>query len=335
METRNKKRKKEMRSPNRSIWEKFLWGVTALGFNTTLALIRILPERCLPALGDWLGLVGYYIIPDRQKIAQENIKLVYGAELSAKQIKSMAKAAFKNISRDIIEVGLSYISHPDQCFLKKNISVQGIENLDNALKKGKGVIAISAHLGNFPIISAKLAVLGYPFSLIAKDPNNPYLVDIFQQWRKRLGIGIIPYKPRHRCASESLKVLRKNGIVMMQIDQNPQKKYGVDVDFFEHRLPTYSGPIVLSLRSGAALVPMFIHRNTDNTEALQILPEITLKDSSSKDQDLNENLRAINVICEAWIKKYPEQWWWMHRRFRGVIKHFPRITRKYYHTHHE
>jgi len=321
MKTKSKNQEKKI-NKKLWLWEKILWGVTALGFKATLGIIRILPECCLPTLGDWFGVLGYYIIPHRQKIARENIKRVYGSALSAKQIKSMAKAAFKNISRDMIEVGLSYISSLDQRFFKKNISVQGIENLDNALKKGKGVIAISAHLGNFPLIGAKLAVLGYPFSLIAKDPKNIYLVNIFQQWRNRLGIGVIPYKPRHRCANESLKVLRKNGIIMILIDQNPRKKYGVNVDFFDHQLPTYSGPIVLALRTGAALVPMFIHRNTDNTETLHILPEIILKASDAKGQDISQNLRAINVICEAWIKKYPEQWWWMHRRFRRAKKTF-------------
>jgi KDO2-lipid IV(A) lauroyltransferase len=67
---------------------------------------------------------------------------------------------------------------------------------------------------------------------------------------------------------------------------------------------------------------MFIHRNTNNTETLHILPEITLKASHAKDQDVIENLRAINVVCEEWIKKYPEQWWWMHRRFRWATKIF-------------
>ena len=319
MKPESKNQEEKMRKQNLSLWEKFLWGVTALGFYTTLGIIRILPERCLPTLGDWLGVLGYYTIPHRQKIAQENIKRVYGSALSPKQIKSMAKAAFKNISRDMMEVGLSYVFAPDQRFLKKNISVQGIENLDNALKKGKGVIAISAHLGNFPLISAKMAVLGYPFSLIAKAPKNIYLVDVFQEWRHRLGIGVIPYKPRHRCVSESVKVLRKNGIIMMLIDQNARKRYGVYVDFFDYQLPTYSGPIVLALRTGAALVPMFIHRNTNDTETLHVLPEITL----NKDQEVSENLRTINVLCETWIKKYPDQWWWMHRRFRRAKKHFP------------
>jgi len=324
METESKTQEKKIKKQTLWFWEKFLWRVNALGFKATLGIIRILPERCLPTLGDWFGFLGYHIIPHRQKMAQENIKRVYGSALSAKQIKSMAKAAFKNISRDMLEVGLSYVSPPDQGFLQKNISVQGIENLDNALKKGKGVIAISPHLGNFPLIGFKMGILGYPFSLIAKDPKNIYLVNIFQQWRNRFGIGAIPYKPRHRCASEALKVLRKNGIIMLLIDQNPTKKYGVDVIFFDYQIPTYSGPIILALKTGAALVPMFIHRNTNNTETLHIVPEITLKKSDAKDQDVIDNLRAINVLCEAWIKKYPEQWWWMHRRFRWAKKIFPK-----------
>jgi len=316
-----------MRKQKHSLWKKFLWGVTALGFKATLGIIRILPERCLPILGDWFGVLGYYITPHRQKIAQENIKRVYGSALSAKQIKSMAKAAFKNISRNMIEVGLSCVSSSDQRFLKKNISVQGIENLDNALKKGKGVIAISAHLGTFASISAKMATLGYPFWLIFKDPENIYLVNTFQGWRNHLGIGAIPYKPRHRCASESLKVLKKKGILMILIDQNPRKKYGVYVEFFGHQLPTYSGPVVLALKTGAPLVPMFIHRNNNNTETIHILPEITLKASNDKPRDIVDNLKAINVICEAWIKRYPEQWWWMHRRFRWAKKTFSKNDR--------
>jgi Kdo2-lipid IVA lauroyltransferase/acyltransferase len=328
MEIKNKNQEKKIKKPKPPLWEKFLWRLAAAGFNTTFGIMRILPVRFLPTLGGWVGALGYYTIPQRQKIARENIKRVYGSALSEKQIKSIAKAVFKNISRDMMEAALTYVSAPDQFFLKKNFSVQGIENLDNALKKGKGVIAVSAHLGNFSLISAKMAVLGYPFSLIAKYPKNIYLVNIYQQWGNRLGIGIIPYKPRHRCANESLKVLRENGVLMLLNDQNPPKKYGVYVDFFDHQLPTYSGPIVLALKTGAAVVPMFMHRNPDYTETLHILPEIPLKTSDDKDQDIIENLRAINVAYEVWIKKYPEQWLWLHRRFRWAKKPLPQNNEK-------
>src|SRR4030042_3603602 len=138
METESKNQEEKIKKQKLRLWEKFLWGVTAVGFNTTLGIIRIIPERFLPILGNWLGSFWYYVMPSRQKIARENIKRVYGSKFSAKEIRSLAKAVFKNISRDMIEVGISYVSAPDPRFLKKNISVQGIENLDNALKKGKG-----------------------------------------------------------------------------------------------------------------------------------------------------------------------------------------------------
>lgn len=318
--TGRKKQKEKIQNHKIGLWEKLFWRICASGFMGTLVIIRILPECFLPTLGEWLGVVGYYLTFPRQKIARGNIRRVFGATLSEKQIKSIAKSAFKNMSRDMLEVGLSYVGPRDQSFLKKNFSVQGTEHLDQALKKGKGVIAVSVHMGNFTLLSGKMVTLGYPFSLIFKNPKNSYLVNTFQQWRDRLGIGLIPYKPRHRCASESLNVLKKNGVVMMLIDQNPPRKSGVYVDFFGYQLPTYSGAIILALKSGAALLPMFVHRNADNTETITILPEIPLKKSPDKERDIVEHMRAIHVICEEWIKKYPEQWWWMHRRFRRAKK---------------
>jgi len=297
-----------------------LSALAVLGVNTTLILIRLLPKRFLPFLGDCLGILGYYLIPKRKKIAEKNIKLVYGDNLSSRKIKALTRAVFRNISRDMIEVGLSFVYSQKKSYWEKNISLQGKEHLDLALKKGKGVIAVSAHLGNFPIISAKLASLGYPFSLIAKDPENIYLAKVFKLWREKLGIGTIPYKPRYRCVTESLKTLRKNGIIMMLIDQNPRKRYGEKIDFFNYQIPTYTGPIVLALRTGAAIIPIFIHRNLDHTETINILPEITINHSENKPQDIIDHLQVINSHCEAWIKKYPEQWWWIHRRFRRAKK---------------
>jgi len=143
-----------------------------------------------------------------------------------------------------------------------------------------------------------------------------YLIDLFRQWRDQAGIGFIPYKPRRVCVSESLKVLRNNGIIFLQIDQNPRKNHGVDVEFFGYQVPTYSGPVVMAFRTGAAIVPLFIHRDDNNTETITILTEVSLKRSKDRNQDIVDNLRAINKLCEDWIKKYPEQWWWIHRRFR-------------------
>lgn len=301
-------------------WKKFGWWISAKLLKAFFFFIRFCPESFLLKIGTGVGILMYYVLPHRKKTGLNNLRMVFGGNISSKKRKALIKKTFINISQDVLEVVRSYVSPHFHHFLTKNISVQGEKHLDSALKKGKGVIAVSAHIGNFPIISAKMASLGYPFFLIAKDPNNIYLIDVFKQWRGRLGIGFIPYKPRRLCASEAIKVLRKNNIVFLLSDQNPRKKYGVYVDFFGYHVPMYGGPVVLARRTGAAIVPMFIHRNDDHTETITILPEISLKKSKDHKQDMLDNLRTINSLCEGWIRKYPEQWWWIHRRFRRARK---------------
>jgi KDO2-lipid IV(A) lauroyltransferase len=296
------------------------WWISAKALRFFSFLIQSCPERLLPKLGDGLGVIAFYVLPHLRNIGVDNIKKVFGSKISKSEIRILIKASLKNISRNIIELAYCCVSSQPQRFLRQNISVIGKENLDKALKKGRGVITVSAHLGNFPIVGAYMADLGYPFWIINKDPENIYLKNLFKQWMDHLGIRSVPYKPRRICVSESIRVLRNNGVIFLQVDQNPRKKHGVYVEFFGYHLPTYSGLVVMALRTGAAIVPMFIHRNADNTETITIQPEVSLKKSKDKSQNIVDNLRIINIICEDWIRRYPEQWWWIHRRFRRALK---------------
>ena len=292
------------------------WWISAKLSVVFFAFIRNCPERFLPHLGDGLGLLMYYVLPHRKKTGIQNVKLVYGSTLPDEARGRLIKNTFRNHAKDILETTRSCVSPHFEIFLRENISVRGEPHLERALRKGRGVIAVSAHMGNFPIIAAKMVSLGYPVSLIVKNLNNVFLIDALGQWMKRYGIGTIPYKPRRLCASASLRVLRNNGVVLLLIDQNPRKKYGIPVEFFGYHVPTYGGLVTLAKRTGAATIPLFIHRNHDNTETIEILPEVPLKKSDNHEQDLVDNLRTINRICEAWIKQFPAQWWWIHRRFR-------------------
>jgi Kdo2-lipid IVA lauroyltransferase/acyltransferase len=300
----------------KSLLRKVGWWVSAKLSLIFAALIRISPERILPHLGSGFGLLMYHVLPQRRNIGIQNAKLVYGADFSREAGVGLMKNMFRNLGKDMLETTRSHVSPRFEIQLKKNIEVRGEAHLKSALKRGKGVIAVSGHIGNFPIIAAKMASLGYPLFLIAKDPNNVFLVDAFRQWMNRYGVGYIPYKPRRKCASVSLSVLRKNGVVLLLIDQNSRKKYGIPVEFFGYRVPTYGGLVTLAKRTGAATIPLFIHRNDDDTETIDILPEVPLKESGNYEQDLVDNLRTFNRLCESWIKQYPEQWWWVHRRFR-------------------
>ncbi|HOC39741.1 MAG TPA: hypothetical protein PKJ77_10720 [Thermodesulfobacteriota bacterium] len=290
------------------------WWFDAKALYCFASLVESCPERFLPRLAAGLGTLSFYLLSGRRATALRNLELVWGSTTSAEERRGLVKALFKNISRDLLEV-VRLNGNPERLG-ELPIKVHGREHLDKAVEKGNGVIAVSAHVGNFPLIGARLVSLGYPFWLIYKIPKNHLSAAVFKEWMDRAGVGVIPYKPRRVCAQESLKILRKKGIVLLFIDQNPRERYGMYVDFFGYSLPTYNGPVVLAQRSGAALVPMYMHRESDGSQILTILPELSITQSDSRTESLIVNLENINRLYERWISAYPDQWWWIHRRFR-------------------
>ncbi len=290
-----------------------LWLVARI-FQDVAAFLGRCPERFFPVLARGFGTLGYYFIRERRRTGLKNVEIVWGDRTTVAQRKALVKAVFRNITRDLLEVGYSYFK--PEYIAAMNIVVHGREHLDTALAKGRGIIAVTAHLGNFPVIGCQLALMGYPSWLIFKSPKNPGVAKKFGEWMDRVGICVIPYKPRRVCARESLRVLKNNGIVQLLIDQNPRKRYGTYVEFFGYAVPTYTGPVVMARRSGAALVPMYMHRGGDGNHTLTILPEIPVNESKERIEGIRDNLRAVNKHYEAWITAHPEQWWWIHRRFR-------------------
>jgi KDO2-lipid IV(A) lauroyltransferase len=288
----------------------------ALALRILLLFLGIVPKRLFSRLGQGVGLAMFHFMPRLKRTGIANIKKAFGSKFPDPKAKALIKANLKNISHNILASSSFYYAANPQAFFDKNIFVQGGEHLEDALERGRGVFAVSAHMGSFPLIGAKMAAMGYPCWMLYKDLENIYLKNLYKLWMHNLGVRIIPSKPRRLSASESLKVLRKNGVILLFVDQNPRKKYGVYVQFFGYEVPTYSGPVVMALKTGAAIVPMHIHRNDDDTQTITIQPELNLTKSGDSSQDVTENLRAITVIYEDWIKKYPDQWWWIHRRFR-------------------
>jgi len=316
MSTNSTDKSKTKSTTKFSFREKLGMWFSAKALQIWLLFLGVVPKRLFPKLGSGMGTAMFHFMPRLRRTGIENISKVFGAKLPYPRTKALIKANLRNICHNILESASFYYAAKPQDFFDKNISIQGREHLDNALSKGKGVFAVSAHLGSFPLIGAKMAALGYPCWMLYKDLENIYLKDLYRLWMRHLGVRIIPSKPRRLSASESLKVLRNNGIILLFLDQNPRRKYGVYVEFFGYDVPTYSGPVVMASKTGAAVVPMYIRRNDNGTETITIQPEIPLRKSGYPSQDVTENLRAIKVIYEDWIKQYPDEWWWIHRRFR-------------------
>jgi len=263
--------------------------------------------------GEKFATVAFFLLRRGRKIALNNLHLALGSEKSEGEIKQICLNNFKNIGKNMMET--AYCSHQEDGYSRRLVSLEGEEYLEEALKQGKGVIAISAHLGNFPLMCVRLANEGYPISAVARISKNAKVLEPITSFMESVGMEYIPTKPRLTCVSRCLNALKRNRILFVQIDLNAPTTEAW-VDFFGYLVPTFKGSVVFSLRTGAPILPMFIVRNPDDLHKIIIHPPFRLSATGNTEQDITSNIARLTKIAERMIRDYPEQWWWAIPRFK-------------------
>ena len=285
--------------------------------TAAMAATPRLPEQWLRPIGASLGKAFYLLVSKYRRRGRKNLTYAFGTEKSRPERDTLLRACMEDIGKNFMEVMHAFGLSAEQ--LRQKIEIVGTEHLDRARAEGKGVIAFSAHLGNFILIGPRLIADGYPFSVVARDPKDPQIAQFFRHMRERFGIGSIPDKPKRECIVQCLKCLRDNGILFLQIDQNaaPDDPW---VEFFNWLVPTFKGPVVFSLRTGAPVLPFFMVRQPDNRLKLIIEPQVVFEQDADKEEEIKKNVALLTRITEEHIRRYPEQWWWLHRRWKKAKK---------------
>ncbi len=188
--------------------------------------------------------------------------------------------------------------------------MEGIEHLDSALKKGKGVILVSAHLGNWELGGCVLAKLGYDINAVALSHRHRWVNDFFNARRQLLGMKSIPFgSALRRC----FKCLQDNRVLALVGDRDYFDN-GIQVPFFRKKTIIPKGPAVLSLRFGSPIVLLFIIRNTDDTFVLKFYSLQQITPLGDKEREIRQlTLNYLKIIEDA-IREYPQQWH-VFRRF--------------------
>jgi KDO2-lipid IV(A) lauroyltransferase len=189
------------------------------------------------------------------------------------------------------------------------VDLQGEEHIHRALDLGKGALALSAHLGSFTMIGARLAAAGLPFSVVVKSPGDERLARLIDGYRTRIGIHTISAKPRREAVRGILKALRDNRIVLVIADEF--KSGDVMVDFLGLKAPAPRGPATLALRTGAVTLPMFAVRRADDSLVLSVGEPIAPVDRAELEESVVATTIAYTRQIEAAIREYPEQWNWL------------------------
>jgi len=252
----------------------------------------------------------------RRRIAR-NLQIAFGNTTDNKKLAQIAQSLSENLGLNFAETLISSTAKKKP--LLDSIQIHGIEHLEKALSHGKGVLAFSAHLGNFTLIGLKMAAEGYPFHMLVKDPRYPAVAEAFHVMQEGQGGHFIYVEPWERALRQILSCLRKNEIVCILADEK-KSKTGVLVDFFGYPAPTAPGPAVLALRTGSPLVPIFIVRRDDWSHHIYIEPQLELSLNGDRSSDIPAVVSAYTKVIENFIRMYPDQWFWINNRWKKQIR---------------
>ncbi len=276
-----------------------------------LGIFGLMPRRiaCLGArLIAWLG----FRFARRQRMAGlHNLRMAL-PELSDQERYRILGGCFRNLGRLLVE--FSRFSTLNKANIGNLVYYDGLENYHAALQRGRGVIFLTGHFGSWELSAFAHSIFGYPMKFVVRPIDNARVDQLITHYRT-LG-GNIPIQ-RRSTARDILQSLRHNEVVGILFDQNTTRSEGVFADFFGIPAATTSAIATLALRTGAAVIPGFlIWEEKLGRHRLRFDPPVELVETGDPAHDVVENTRAFNRILEGYIRKHPDQWLWIHRRWK-------------------
>lgn len=259
-------------------------------------------------LGKLFAVVGYKI-GIRKKVAKRQIRKIF-PQITKKRLQSLLKKIYYNMGITTAEI---YFGKNKKLF--KSVSTKGWENLEEAVNMNKGVILASGHFGNWQLAGEYIAQF-FNLSVIIKKQRNKYFHDFTYNRSLEEDVTLIDQKKALR---PILRLLKNNYIIAVMIDQSAGKR-GVQTKFLGHTAPTYVGAAKISLKTGCPVVPAIAFRNQDGSHKLIFEKMILPEEFKNKDRAVVKYLEHISSFLENYIRKYPEQWFWVHRRWKGKKK---------------
>ncbi len=273
-------------------------------------LIGHVPYGISVFIGRAIGALLFNIDKKRKRITIENLTRAFSGAYSETEIEAIARKVFQNLAVMFFEfMRLPWLSRKT---IGRYVEFTGLEHFDSALKKGKGVLLITGHFGNWELLGVSLALKGYNLDIVARELDSP-LFERFVLWvRTRHGNRLIS---KSRSMRRLMKSLAENSIAALLVDQNVALAEGVFVDFFGVPACTNKGPALLVEASGASAVPAFIVREGKGHRVI-VMPEIPLVSTGNRAQDILINTGLMTKAVEEMIRRYPDQWFWVHRRWK-------------------
>lgn len=292
-------------------------------------LVNTMPYLPLPVIRFFSNCLFFSLYPivgilsGLERRFRKNIEETYQGSLSKKEIRAIARKALYN--QFIGEIEVTHYFHPRRrADLLKNVRLEGIEKVNEAKKDGVGAIGITAHISNFQLIPVRLSLEDINFWFLVRDPKTRALTEAWYRYMDRINLKKINFTDRSTAIKGVIGVLKQSGFIMMLADE--YKRNGIKVDFFGR--PTYmaAGPAVISLRTGATLLPMFIVREKKSKYKIIFDEPIEHHPTGDTEKDILDLTQIRTDLLEKLVRRYPDQWLWLHSRW-GKRKRFKKLKK--------
>ncbi len=249
----------------------------------------------------------FFAYIDRREVGA-NLKAIF-PEKSDREIKGIRIHIFRNFAKYLVD--FFRFTKIDIAYIKRNVKIENIHYVNEALAKGKGVILLTAHFGNWELGGVIMGQLGYPFWAVALPHKDKRVNNFFNFQRASKGVKVIAFgNAVRRC----LTILKDNNALALVGDRDFTKKGGVVVDFFGKPTILPEGPAAFASKTGSPIVPGFVLRNQDDSFTLRFEKPLEFIPTADKNHDLLKLVESYKVVIEHYIRKNPQQWY-MFKKF--------------------
>lgn len=285
-----------------------------------LAIVRLLsrifcalPLAWALTLGRAFGLLWYYVLPIRRGVALRNVRAALGAKLPPREQRAVVRRCMQHLGMFGVESLRLPLLTPE--LSASLVERRGFEHLEAARAAGRGVVVVTAHLGNFDLLACAHAIRGVPLHVIYKHIHWKAAHDFWFHERRRCGVSVIEPRGSER---HILKALRAGEVVAFIIDQHMPPHRGIVCSFFGRLASTTPAPILFAMKTGAVIVPAVIYRaGSEGQHVSECFPPIELEaPHADRHANVHHNTERLNRWLEAQVSRYPEQWLWQHRRWK-------------------
>jgi len=261
-------------------------------------------------VGERIGRLGYAPLKIRRAVVERQLKAAFPGK-SAEEIERIARAAYGHLGRTTIETAV-LPSYDRKRILDLFEDVSGWSIVEERMARGKGLIVVTGHLGNWELGGAYLAARGLPIDAVARHMNNPLFDDYLTATRHRIGMTVVHDDQAVRRVPRSLKSGRA---VAMLVDQGALGLASSWVPFFGRLAKTPRGPAVFALRLGTPIVFGVALRTPSGRYQLTFEP-IETRDTGDREADVDRIVTEYTAVLEKWVRRAPEQYFWHHRRWK-------------------